>query len=56
MAYRILETKFPLMEEQYRVIMIGSTEEMLSDENVLAELLSLDLTVNDIEYIIDPVD
>lgn len=54
MAYRIKESKFPLMEEQYRVFMIGATEEMLQDENVINELASLDLKPEDVEYVADP--
>lgn len=53
MAYRIKESKFPLMEEQYRIIMNGATEEMLQDENVLKELQALDLKKDDVEYVTD---
>jgi hypothetical protein len=53
MAYRILESKFPAMKEEYRVIMNGATLEMLQDEAILAELLALDLTIDDIEVVDD---
>jgi|SaaInlStandDraft_4_1057021.scaffolds.fasta_scaffold25392_3 hypothetical protein len=54
MALRIKESKFPNMDEKYRVIFLGITIEMLEDDNVLSELKSLDLTVEDVDVVDDP--
>lgn len=53
MAYRILESKFPLMDEEYRTIMNGATVEMLDDDGVILELMSLGLTATDVEVVND---
>jgi len=55
MAYRIKESKFPDMKEEYRIIMQGATEEMLNNKNIQAELATLDLLPGDLEFIEDNI-